>query len=182
VEVGNIFKLGTKYSQALGASYLDDKGESHPVVMGSYGIGIERLMAVVAEVHHDQQGLCWPISLAPYQVVLVSLASDKTPEVAFAADEIYQQLVAAGFEVLYDDRNERAGVKFNDADLLGIPLRLTVGAKGLQNGVIESKVRRSGATATIAREGLVSGLQTLLSTEWERLLGNHSGMLSDEQE
>ncbi|HMN28426.1 MAG TPA: proline--tRNA ligase, partial [Caldilineaceae bacterium] len=169
VEVGNIFKLGTKYSEALGATYLDDKGESHPIVMGSYGIGIERLMAVLAEIHHDEHGLCWPISVAPYQVALVSLATDKTPEVTLAADEIYQQLVAAGVEVLYDERNERAGVKFNDADLLGIPLRLTVGAKGLQNGVIESKVRRSGATGTIAREELLSGVQTLLSAEWGRL-------------
>ena len=154
VEVGNIFKLGTKYSEAMGAVYLDEKGESHPIVMGSYGIGSERLMAVVVETHHDEQGIQWPISIAPYQIALVSLANEKSPEVAAAADGIYQQLTAAGLEVLYDDRAERAGVKFNDADLLGLPLRLTVGGKGLQNGVVEFKVRRNGEAGTVPLDNL----------------------------
>ncbi|MGL4651742.1 MAG: proline--tRNA ligase, partial [Caldilineaceae bacterium] len=124
VEVGNIFKLGTRYSSAMGATYLDEQGESKPIVMGSYGIGSERLMACIIERFNDDKGIIWPISVAPYQISLVSLATEKQPEVAAAADTIYQQLVGAGYEVLYDDRDERAGVKFNDADLLGMPIRL----------------------------------------------------------
>lgn len=165
VEVGNIFKLGTKYSEAMGATYLDEKGESHPIVMGCYGIGSERMMAVLAERHHDENGLQWPISVAPYQLALVSLATAKTPEVTAAADQIYQQLTEAGLEVLYDDRDERAGVKFNDADLLGIPLRLTVGGKGLQNGIVELKVRRTGEGSTIALDNLVAGVQAAVAVE-----------------
>ena len=144
VEVGNIFKLGTKYSEALGATYLDESGQSHPIVMGCYGIGSGRLIASVIEHHHDADGIQWPISIAPYQIMIVSLATPRTPEVTAAAEKIYVDLQAAGFEVLYDDRDERAGVKFNDADLLGIPLRLTVGGRGLKNGVVEMKVRRTG--------------------------------------
>jgi prolyl-tRNA synthetase len=166
VEVGNIFKLGTKYSEAMGASYLDEKGESHPIVMGSYGIGLERLIGVLVEIHHDDNGIVWPVSVAPYPISLVSLATAKTPEVAAAADSIYRQLVEAGMEVLYDDRDERAGVKFNDADLLGIPLRLTIGGKGLQNGVVELKVRRTGATGAIPLDSLGSGVQAALDAEW----------------
>ncbi len=166
VEVGNIFKLGTKYSVAMGATYLDEKGESNPIVMGSYGIGSERLMACIIERFHDDKGILWPISVAPYQVALVSLATEKQPEVAQAADRIYQQLQAAGFEVLYDDRDERAGVKFNDADLLGMPLRLTVGGKGLQAGTVELRVRRTGETRSLALDGLVEGLRAAADEEW----------------
>ena len=167
MEVGNIFKLGTKYSKAMGATYLDQKGESQPIVMGSYGIGSDRLMAVVAEMHNDENGLQWPISIAPYQVMLVSLGTEKTPDVMAAAERMYRQLLDAKIEVLYDDRNERAGVKFNDADLLGIPLRLTVGGKGLKNGVVEAKVRRTGATSEIALDNLLAGVQALLDAEWQ---------------
>lgn len=166
VEVGNIFKLGTKYSKAMGAYYLDEKGEQQPIVMGSYGIGSGRLLACVIEHHHDEFGIRWPISIAPYQVILVSLATQRTPEVTAAADQIYQQLRDAGVEVLYDDRDERGGVKFNDADLLGIPLRLTVGGKGLTKGVVESKVRRTGESGEIALDGLVAGVQALIATEY----------------
>lgn len=166
VEVGNIFKLGTKYSTAMGAYYLDEKGEKQPIVMGSYGIGSGRLLACVIEHHHDELGIRWPISIAPYQVMLVSLATERTPEVTTAADQIYQQLRGAGIEVLYDDRDERAGVKFNDADLLGIPLRLTVGGKGLKNGIVERKVRRTGEAGEIALDGLVAGVQSLIEAEY----------------
>ncbi len=165
VEVGNIFKLGVRYSEALDATYLDEKGESHPIVMGSYGIGVERLMGVLAELRHDEQGLCWPVSVAPYQVALVSLATEKTPEVAAAADKVYAQLLDAGLEVLYDDRNERAGVKFNDADLIGIPLRLTIGGKGLQRGEVEYKVRRTGETGGIALGDVITGVRLALNAE-----------------
>ncbi|MDQ3248293.1 MAG: proline--tRNA ligase, partial [Chloroflexota bacterium] len=144
VEVGNIFKLGTKFSVAMDATYADEKGESHPIVMGSYGIGSERLMAVVAELNNDANGIQWPISIAPYTVALISLGTEKTPDVVEVAERIYRQLLNAGIEVLYDDRDERAGVKFNDADLLGVPIRLTVGGKGLKNGIVEAKIRRTG--------------------------------------
>ena len=155
VEVGNIFKLGTKYSEALGATYLDENGESHPIVMGSYGIGVGRLMGSIIEHHHDENGIQWPITVAPYQVALISLATAKAPEVSLAADELYSQLMAAGVEVLYDDRDERAGVKFNDADLLGIPIRITVGTRGLKSGLLEVKLRRNGESSELALDGIV---------------------------
>ncbi len=166
VEVGNIFKLGTKYSAAMGAYYLDEKGDKQPIVMGSYGIGSGRLLACVIEHHHDELGIRWPISIAPYQVMLVSLGNERTPEVSAAADQLYQQLRDAGIEVLYDDRDERAGVKFNDADLLGIPIRLTVGGKGLKNGIVERKVRRTGESGEIALDNLIAGVQALIDAEY----------------
>ena len=169
VEVGNIFKLGTKYSIAMGATYLDENGEEKPIVMGSYGIGSGRLMAVIVELHHDEAGIQWPITVAPYQVMLVSLATEKTPEVTAAADQLYADLVAAGVEVLYDDRDERAGVKFNDADLLGIPIRLTLGAKGLKNGVVEGKLRRNGESLTFAVGTVVAEVQALIAAEITRI-------------
>ena len=169
VEVGNIFKLGTKYSIAMGATYLDENGESKPIVMGSYGIGSERLMAVVIELHHDENGIQWPITIAPYQVMLVSLATEKTPEIAAAAERIYADLQAAGIEVLYDDRDERAGVKFNDADLLGIPIRLTVGGKGLKNGIVEMKLRRNGETGELPLSTIVQEVQALIAVEMARI-------------
>jgi len=149
----------------MGATYLDENGETKPMVMGSYGIGSGRMMACIIEHHHDDQGIQWPITIAPYQVMLVSLGTEKTPEVIAAADRIYQELRAAGVEVLYDDRDERAGVKFNDADLLGIPLRLTVGGKGLKSGALEMKVRRSGDMLEIAVDGVVAGVKALVEAE-----------------
>ena len=122
-------------------------------------------MACVLEEHYDEQGIRWPISIAPYQVMLVSLATQRAPEVAAAADRIYQELRAAGIEVLYDDRDERAGVKFNDADLLGIPIRLTVGGKGLANGIVERKLRRTSESGEIALDNLVAGVQALIADE-----------------
>lgn len=177
VEVGNIFKLGTKYSEAMGAYYLDEKGDKQPIVMGSYGIGSGRLMACVIEHHNDEFGIRWPITIAPYQVALVSLATERTPEVTAAADQIYTQLLDAGIEVLYDDRDERAGVKFNDADLLGLPIRLTVGGKGLKNGVVERKVRRTAESGEIALDQLVSEVQALIAAE----LAVVQGLLRQEQ-
>jgi prolyl-tRNA synthetase len=123
-------------------------------------------MACIIERFHDDLGIIWPISVAPYHVSLVSLATDKQPEVAAAADAIYTQLQGAGFEALYDDRDERAGVKFNDADLLGMPLRLTVGGKGLKAGVVELKFRRTGESREIPVENLVAGMQAAAAEEW----------------
>jgi prolyl-tRNA synthetase len=176
VEVGNIFKLGTKYSASMGATFLDEKGESHPMVMGCYGIGSDRLIASVLEIHHDENGIIWPVSIAPYQVHLVSLSTERTPEVTEAANAVYAQLVAGGVETLYDDRDERAGVKFNDADLLGLPLRLTVGKRGVENGVVEMKIRRTGETREIPLGDLVNGIKAALEEEWAWI----HAMLKDE--
>ncbi len=169
VEVGNIFKLGTKYSKSMGATYLDENGEEKPIVMGSYGIGSGRLMAVIIEIYHDDAGIQWPITVAPYQLLLVSLATEKTPEVVEAAERLYADLQRAGVEVLYDDRDERAGVKFNDADLLGIPIRLTVGAKGLKNGVVEGKLRRNGESFEFAIDSIVGDVRALVAAELDRV-------------
>ncbi len=154
VEVGNIFKLGTRYSAAIGANYLDADGTEKPIVMGSYGIGSGRLLACVAEEHHDDKGLIWPITVAPYQVHLVALGETET------ADRVYNALLTAGLEVLYDDRSESPGVKFADADLIGLPIRLTVAAKALKSGGIEMK-RRDRAEKTIVPEAeLIARVQT----------------------
>jgi prolyl-tRNA synthetase len=149
VEVGNIFKLGTRYSDALGCTFTDESGQSRPVIMGSYGIGLGRLLACIAEQHHDERGLAWPVSVAPYPVHLVQLAS-KTGQSEQAAARLYQDLLAGGIEALYDDRPESAGVKFMDADLIGLPLRLTVGERSLKNGGVEFKRRTGGEIRTVA--------------------------------
>jgi prolyl-tRNA synthetase len=150
VEVGNIFQLGTRYSEAMGCTFLDTHGHAKPVIMGSYGIGVGRLLACVAEEHHDEYGLIWPISVAPYQVYLVALQGGEE-----VAEGLYADLQSAGVEVLYDDREERAGVKFNDADLIGIPIRLTVGKRSLAAGGIELKLRRSPERTVIPSAQIV---------------------------
>lgn len=165
MEVGNIFKLGTKFSEALGATYLDEYGQSHPIIMGSYGIGSDRMISCIIEHYHDEDGIKWPISIAPYTVMLVSLSTKKTPDVAEEADKIYQQLQDAGIEVLYDERDERAGVKFNDADLIGLPIRLIVGGRGLKNGIVEAKLRRTGESTDLTIDTLVADVQQLIATE-----------------
>jgi len=136
VEVGNIFKLGTRYSEALGARFLDSDGVRKPVVMGSYGIGVGRLLACIAEEYHDEDGLMWPVSVAPYHVHMVAA------EVGEVAEELYGGLVAAGVEVLYDDWRESLGAKFKNADLIGAPVRLTLTPRSLQKGGVEIKARR----------------------------------------
>lgn len=139
IEAGHIFLLGTHYSAKMGATFLDDKGESRPLVMGCYGIGVSRLIATAVEQHHDDNGICWPMSIAPYQVHLVQVGSE--PEVLAAVAQLETEFASKGIEVLIDDRDERPGVKFKDADLIGIPLRLTVGKKSLAQGAIELKLR-----------------------------------------
>ncbi|MDF3068609.1 MAG: Prolyl-tRNA synthetase [Polyangiaceae bacterium] len=140
IEAGHIFLLGTRYSEAMNATYLDEKGAERPLVMGCYGIGISRLVATILEQHHDADGMIWPFSVAPYAVHLVQLGNE--PVVQQAVAELEQALERAGLEVLVDDRDERPGVKFKDADLLGMPLRLTVGKKSLESGGVEMKLRR----------------------------------------
>jgi len=139
IEAGHCFKLGTRYSKAVNATYLDENGRPQHIFMGSYGIGLDRLMAIIVELHHDAHGIIWPESVAPFDVHL--LAVGKETAVFSAADALYAELQAAGLEVLYDDREASAGVKFNDADLIGVPWRVTVGARGLAEGAVELKQR-----------------------------------------
>jgi prolyl-tRNA synthetase len=141
VEVGNIFKLGTRYSDSLGCTFLDKDGQQKPVIMGSYGIGVGRLLACVAEEHRDEHGLVWPVTVAPYQVHLVLLRGKNTPQVEETANTLYADLQAAGMQMLYDDRDESPGVKFNDADLIGLPIRLTASERALALGGVEMKLR-----------------------------------------
>ena len=141
IEVGHIFKLGTKYSSSMGANFIDEKGDLMPLVMGSYGIGINRTMATIIEQHHDENGIIWPLSVAPYKCIVVPVAI-KDEEQMRIAEEIYNSLNKLGVEVLMDDRDERAGVKFKDADLIGIPMRITVGRR-ISEGKVEFKLRQS---------------------------------------
>ncbi|WP_110514053.1 proline--tRNA ligase [Herpetosiphon llansteffanensis] len=159
IEIGHIFKLGTRYTEALGATYLDPQGQAQPIVMGSYGIGLERLLQVIIEQHHDEKGIVWPASVAPFDLHLVQLGASAT--VSDAAHRLYQQLNAAGVSVLYDDRNESAGVKFNDADLLGMPWRLTVGERGLKQHVVELRNRETGVVDTIELDQVVTTVKNI---------------------
>ena len=143
VEVGNIFKLGTKYSEALDCTFTDETGKERPVIMGSYGIGIGRVLACVAEIHRDDDGLIWPITVAPYPVHITVLFRSRDDETLTVAEQLYTDLQEAGIDVLYDDRDASAGVKFTDADLIGLPLRITVGSRGLKKGGVELKRRDS---------------------------------------
>ncbi len=142
VEVGHIFKLGTKYSEALSCNFLDQKGQEKPMIMGCYGIGVGRTLAAVIEQHHDENGIIWPMAIAPYHVILIP-TNTADQEILALSEEIYQKLQEQGIEVLLDDREERPGVKFKDADLIGIPLRITVGRKA-KDGIVELKDRKSG--------------------------------------
>jgi prolyl-tRNA synthetase len=148
IEVGHIFKLGTRYSEALGARVLDEAGEAAPLVMGSYGIGIERTMAAVVERSWDEAGIVWPVQVAPYEVV-VTVVNPNDVATAEAGAQLYEALLAAGVEAILDDRDERPGVKFKDADLVGIPYRITVGPKGLAKKQVDLTRRRDGQTTSL---------------------------------
>jgi prolyl-tRNA synthetase len=156
IEVGNIFKLGTKYSESLGAMYLDEQGQQRPVVMGSYGIGPARIAAAAVEQGHDADGIIWPWAIAPFQVHVLPVAT-RDPVQTEATEVLHRDLAAAGFEVLVDDRDERAGVKFKDADLLGVPIRVTVGNALAKEGVVEVRDRRTRADRRV-RPGDVVGM------------------------
>ena len=162
VEVGNIFQLGTRYSDAMGCTFLDAEGRERPVIMGSYGIGVGRLLACVAEEHHDEQGLIWPLSIAPLQVHLVVLAKGPGPT-SEAGEKLCEKLEASGVEVLLDDRSENAGVKFNDADLIGLPVRLTVGDRSLKKGQVEMKVRAREDRVDVPLEEAVEAVEAALA-------------------
>jgi prolyl-tRNA synthetase len=159
IEVGQVFKLGTKYSTAMGCNYLDEGGGSKPMVMGCYGIGITRTVAAVIEQGHDADGIIWPWPVAPFHIHLLSLDAGK-PDVAAAAERAELNLEAAGFEVLHDDRDGLSpGVKFKDADLLGMPLRVVVGTKGLKDGTVELKDRRTKKMEKVPVDQLVAAVR-----------------------
>ncbi len=155
--MGHCFKLGTRYSEPVGATYLDAEGQARPVVMGSYGIGIGRLMAAVIETHHDEHGIVWPAVLAPFDVHLVTLAT--AGAVWNRAEALYAELREAGLDVLYDDRDESAGVKFADADLIGCPVRLTVSTRSLEAGGLEIKARCRPERTVIPPDEIVSQIR-----------------------
>ncbi|GAO04680.1 proline--tRNA ligase [Anaeromyxobacter sp. PSR-1] len=147
LEVGHIFKLGTKYSESMKATVLDAEGKQVPIIMGSYGIGVERILAAAIELHHDDNGIVFPMAIAPFHATVLTLGPE--PELRKAAEEVVAALGEEGVEVLFDDRDERAGVKFKDADLLGIPVRIAVGKKGLAAGNVEWKLRKGGAVELV---------------------------------
>jgi len=160
IEVGNIFKLGTDYTTALGATYLGEDGERHPIVMGSYGIGLGRALACVVEDYHDERGICWPREIAPYPAHLVALGANREPRVREVADRIHAATKAAGHarEILYDDRDESPGVKLTDAELLGMPTILTVSPRSLAAGGVEVRDRASGETSVRSVEEVLTEL------------------------
>ena len=164
IEVGHIFKLGTKYAETFGAFVQDENGESHPIIMGSYGIGLERGMAAVVETSHDDKGIIWPVSVAPYEVVITVVRADDETTLA-AADSLYRELGERGIEVLLDDREERPGVKFADAELIGIPYRVTVGPRGVAEGTVELTTRRGLATEEVAIDGVVGRLTEVIGSQ-----------------
>ena len=157
IEVGHIFKLGTRFSEAMGASVLDENGVSHPIVMGSYGIGLERNLAAVIEQNHDEKGIVWPVSVAPWEVVITVVKPDDQQTME-ASDMLYLALGEMGIDVIIDDRAERAGVKFNDAELVGIPYRITVGPRGLADGNVEVTVRATGESTVVRLEDAARGV------------------------
>lgn len=164
IEVGQIFKLHTKYSDSLHVVYAGEDGQEHPVVMGCYGIGIGRTLAAVVEQCNDADGIIWPMAVAPYQAVIIPV-NDREPELKEAAERIYAELETAGVEVVLDDRQERAGVKFKDADLIGYPVRITVGAKALARGNVEVRLRKNGEMQEIALDSLTDWLKAYIEAE-----------------
>ncbi len=163
IEVGHIFKIGTKYSEAFEVFVQDESGASRPVYMGSYGIGVERGMAAVVESSHDEKGIIWPVSVAPYEVVITVVRADDDDTLA-AAGKLYKELEVAGIEVLLDDREERPGVKFADAELIGIPYRVTVGPRGVAEGKVELTPRRTMETDEVAVEDVVTTLAEVIAS------------------
>ena len=163
IEAGQIFALGTKYSEAMGATFLDEAGKAQPLQMGCYGIGVGRTMAAAIEQNNDEHGIIWPRAIAPYEVVVVAVNA-KVPEQLAYAEEVYEELRTAGVDVLLDDRRERAGVKFNDCDLIGYPVRIAIGPKTIENGSIEVKVRKTGELVNFARDTYLKGVQDMLAT------------------
>ena len=162
IEVGHIFQLGTKYSEAMSATVLDDQGRQQPMVMGCYGIGITRIVAAAIEQNHDDKGIIWPTTMAPFDIALVPLGADKSEAVQDATETLYAACTEAGVSTFLDDRKERPGVKFAEMELLGIPIRITIGARSLAEGNLELTHRRSGETEMVAPTDILERIQQLL--------------------
>lgn len=169
VEVGHLFKLGIKYSSVLGANFLDQQGQEHPIVMGSYGIGVSRTVAAIIEEHHDDHGIVWPMSVAPYQVVVVPVNTSE-PQQVEVAEGIYRELKELGVEVVLDDRDERPGVKFKDADLIGFPVKITIGPKYLAQGKVEISMRRGGEIVAVDIADAARKVHCIIQSELARLV------------
>ncbi len=163
IEVGNIFQLGTKYSKSLKATYLDENGEEKPMVMGSYGVGVSRTMAAIVEQYHDENGIIWPLVVAPYHVI-ITIINIKNQEQRELGEKLYDELTKRGLEVLLDDRDERAGVKFNDRDLIGIPIRITVGKRANEN-IVEYSLRKDGKNENIPVEAIMNKIEEQFKKE-----------------
>jgi prolyl-tRNA synthetase len=162
IEVGHIFKLGRRYAEALGATVLDENGKPATMVMGSYGIGVGRSMAAVVEIHHDDKGIVWPVSVAPFEVVITVLRPDQDAP-RDAGEQLYRELRQQGIDVILDDRNERPGVKFSDAELVGIPYRVTVGPRGLEHAEVELKARDGSCDESVAVDAIADRLVKLVT-------------------
>lgn len=162
IEVGHIFKLGTRYSEAMGATYLDENGRNQPMIMGCYGIGVSRVMAAIVEQYNDENGLLWPTDISPFDIHLIPI-NTKDESQAVLAEELYVQLKKSGRDVLMDDRQERPGVKFADSDLIGLPIRITIGKKAAE-GIVEVKVRKSGEMQEVHKDQLMETITQLLET------------------
>ncbi len=160
IEVGHIFKLGTKFSETLGATVLDENGKARPIIMGSYGIGLGRAVAAIAEVHNDDKGLVWPVAVAPWEVIVTLVKTD--PDTMAAGEHLYRDLKAAGIDVLLDDRKERPGVKFTDAELIGVPYRITLGPRGLSEGNVEFVERAVGERSDLPLDAIVAHVKGLV--------------------
>ena len=164
IEVGQVFKLGTKYSKALGAKFLDENGKEQLMVMGCYGVGVSRTVAAAIEQNNDKDGIIWPMPIAPFHVIVVPVSTKDEAQMKLAW-ALYDSLSAVGVEVIIDDRNERPGVKFKDADLIGYPLRVVVGSKTIEEGTVEIKHRRNGNVQTIKFDGAVQFLKKAVEDE-----------------
>ncbi len=161
IEVGQVFKLGTKYSEALQATFLDQNGRPNPMIMGCYGIGVSRTLAAAIEQYHDENGIIWPRSIAPFEAVIVPINA-KDEALMSTSQTIYSALQNVGVDVLLDDRKDRAGVKFKDADLIGYPLRITVSKNTLENNEVEIQIRKSGEAITCAIDSVATKVTELL--------------------
>jgi prolyl-tRNA synthetase len=161
IEIGHIFKLGTKYTSTLGVNYLDATGKLKPIIMGCYGIGVSRLVAAIIEQNHDAEGIILPNEISPYDVIIIALdVTDK--KIMDKAQDIYQTLTQNGIAVLFDDRDERAGVKFKDADLIGLPLQIIIGKNFLENGKVEFKMRKNKSSSMLEADALVKAIKNEL--------------------
>ena len=163
IEVSQVFQLGTKYSEAMGATFADENGKERPFLMGCYGVGVSRTLAAVVEQHNDEQGIIWPVSIAPYEVSVIAL--DKKGEAFERAEELANELAACGLDVVFDDRGERPGVKFADNDLMGFPFQVIVGKRGLANGTVEVKCRATGERTDVAVDAVVEQIHDLVVAE-----------------